>query len=66
MKGETFLKSGKLRRAFDMFDVDQTGFITKENLKVALGGFLTGKETVDKALIAKIVREVDIQVRLAS
>ena len=62
MNEDGFLKSGKLKKAFDIFDVDKSGYITKENLKVALSGFLTGKDSVDKALMAKIVREVDLQV----
>lgn len=60
MDEDGFLKSGKLKRAFDVFDVTKTGAITEDNLKVALAAFLTGDEELDDALIAKIFNEVEV------
>ena len=62
MTEDTLLSSGKLKSAFDVFDVDKSGCITASNLKYALAGFLSGDESVDDAAIAKIINEVDTNV----
>ncbi|CAB9514247.1 MAP kinase-activated protein kinase 2 (Fragment) [Seminavis robusta] len=59
MNEDDFLKSGKYKRAFDVWDVNKTGFITMDNLKVALSNFLTGDEATDAAIVSKIINEVD-------
>jgi Ca2+-binding EF-hand superfamily protein len=66
MNEEGFLKSAKLKRAFDTFDVDKTGFIAPDDLKIALAGYLTGNKKVDNALVAKIIEEVDYEVSYQS
>lgn len=62
MSEDELLNSGKLKRAFDVFDYDKSGHITSTNLKHALSGFLSGDDQADDAAVSKIIEEVDTNV----
>ena len=56
MDMEQMLSDKKLQRAFDMFDVDASGYISAYELKEVLG--LTGDNTMNEK-IKQIIDQVD-------
>jgi len=59
MSEKNLLKNDKLRKAFDIFDTDGTGYITAGNLTQALKFFITGDATIEEYVTEKFMKQLN-------
>ncbi|CAB9504884.1 MAP kinase-activated protein kinase 2 (Fragment) [Seminavis robusta] len=59
MNEQDLLSSGVLRRAFDAFDVDNSGVISKDNLKQVLRDALDMGKASDDQVVSQLIQQVD-------
>ena len=55
-------RSGKLRHAFDILDVDQSGLISKKHLKKALKDAVGAGKVPDYHAASQIIQQIDLDV----